>query len=546
MNKVLEVSLFGTCAVRVCGPVPTEIRGAKHRALFAVLVTSPLGRRTRGYLQELLWGSTDYDSGHQNLRRALSDLRKKMGAAFDEVISTTTGEVEINLDRVALKGSSADGPFLADLPVRERQFQDWVGAVRASPDDITARCQMSQHPQRTRLRPRIAVLPLTPVGDCPNLNIIGDWASEEVSRMLSGSNLLTVISHLSGRVAGRTLVDMNSLRNKLDADFVLAGSIRQTGDDLSINVNFVDAKDGEVLFNRSLRCPEATVGEVLPQRLINIVRAIGRSVAETTISEARELALPRISDQKLLIAAVYSMHRRTLRDFVNARSYLEEAATRAPNRSDIWAWQAKWYVLSLFKGYSVDRERDTQLALDCSNTALDLSPESSFGLTIDGFLRSNILGELNAADQRYNAALDINPNESLAWLLRGSLMAFQSEGSAAVRATNEARQLSPIDPFGYYYDSLAATANLANGAYETALTLANRSLGINDKHISTLRAKITALHMLDRGEEARDTARILQTTFPSFTLDQYRRTHPAADIKMGRMVLDALAASGIK
>ena len=75
----IEISLFGTCAVKIAGKSPVDIRGAKHLALFAMLATAPLGRRTRTYLQNTLWGYAGYDSGHQNLRRALSDLRKLIG-----------------------------------------------------------------------------------------------------------------------------------------------------------------------------------------------------------------------------------------------------------------------------------------------------------------------------------------------------------------------------------------------------------------------------------------------------------------------------------
>ncbi len=47
-----------------------EIKGAKHRALIALLVTAPLGRRTRSFLQETLRGGSCYDTGRQSLRRA--------------------------------------------------------------------------------------------------------------------------------------------------------------------------------------------------------------------------------------------------------------------------------------------------------------------------------------------------------------------------------------------------------------------------------------------------------------------------------------------
>jgi tetratricopeptide (TPR) repeat protein len=201
--------------------------------------------------------------------------------------------------------------------------------------------------------------------------------------------------------------------------------------------------------------------------------------------------------------------------------------------------------LSIFKNYSTDRQGDTQKALDCTSRALDLDPQSSFGLTIDGFVNGNILKNMDVAERRYSAAQDINPSESLSWLLRGSLMAFRDEGQSAIRATTMARDLSPIDPFGYYFDSLASSAHLAGGEYEKALALADKSIESNDRHISTLRTRIAALHALDRGDEARETARGMLRRFPYFSLDDYRKTHPSAGSKTGKLVIDALSAAGV-
>ena len=129
--------------------------------------------------------------------------------------------------------------------------------------------------------------------------------------------------------------------------------------------------------------------------------------------------------------------------------------------------------------------------------------------------------------------------------MRGALLAFQDEGAAAVRATDTARRLSPIDPFGYYYDSLAATAHLAAGQFERALDCAERSLSSNDRHISTLRTKIAAQHCLGDWSGARTTAQDLMSRFPDFRLDDYRRTHPSAEQKTGKLVIEALRAAGI-
>ena len=543
MTNQIEITLFGACVVRLAKG--GEITGAKHRALFALLVTAPLGRRSRTYLQETLWGLADYESGHQNLRRALSDLRKRLGPVFDAVLTVTATEIEIDMAQVQVRGSSQDGPFLDDLNVREVAYVRWRDEKRAKPGRVEALCTLSRTRRAQRLQPRVCALPLSvPPGDT-ELSVAADWIAEETSRMMSRSSLVQVISHLSGRAMSKRHVDVEGVRDTLDVDYLITGALRKSGQDLVADIDFVDTRSGTLLWNRHLHCPARHFTDEASDWLVNVVQTVGRAIAETTLEMARATPLPELPDHKLLIAGATAMHHPTLGDFMRARQMLDEAAERAPDSPQIHAWLGKWYVLNIFKNYTTDRAADTQKALDCTARALDLDPMSSFSLTIDGFARANILRELDVAEDRYSEAQNINPNESLAWLLRGSLKAFQDEGRSAVRATETARRLSPIDPFGYYFDSLASSAHLAAGNYEMAVKLADLSLRANDRHISTLRARIAALHALDRGDEARTAAQDLQRRFPNFSLAEYRRTHPIAGSRLGNLVTHALEAAGI-
>jgi TolB-like protein len=501
-----------------------------------------MGRRSRGYLQKMLWGESDYDSGHQNLRRALADLKKALGPAFDAVLHTTATDVQLSLDHTRFVPGK--GLFLHDLDVREPAFVAWCDEMRSRPDVLAAFGRASRS-GTVRLRPRISALPLTVLDGDPALRVLGDWIAEEICRGLSRSTLLTVISHLSGRAMAGRMLDMAGVREILGVDYLVTGAVRRLGPEIVCDFDFVDVASGAILWSRNLACNAAEVTSALPDRVAEVLQFVGRSVAETTLRSLRGLSMPEIADHELLIAGVASMHRPALRDFLTARHYLSEAAARAPGSSDVHAWLGKWHVLNVFKGYSTDRVGDTQRALGCTARALDLDPDSSFALVIDGFAHNNILRNLDEAGSRYAAALDRNPNESLGWLLRGALLAFQDQGEAAIHATETARRLSPIDPFGYYYDSLASTAHISAGNFQEALAYANKSLAVNDRHISTLRVKITAQYGLGDGEGARVTATELRRRFPDFRLNDYRRTHPSAEHKVGRLVIEALTAAGI-
>ncbi|EPX81620.1 hypothetical protein [Litoreibacter arenae] len=522
-----------------------EIKGAKHRALFALLATAPLGRRTRSYLQRTLWGSSCYDGGRQNLRRALSDLRNLLGADFDRFIKCTNSDVELDLSLVNFLGAPGTGTFMEGTGIRDKGFEEWVASMRADESQIAALYRTTPRTELGRPLPRITALPFQRIVGGDDLSVLGDWLAEEVCRSLSRSNLLSVISHLSSRALAARTTDTLDVRRELDVDYFVTGSIRDMGGRIVVDMDFVDARDGNILWTRQIAGPQSNFWDNVTSGLDGVVRAIGRSIADEAIAYVNDRPLPELEDHHLVIGGVSLMHRPTFRDFAKSRTLLEEAVLRAPMVAETHAWLAKWYVLSVFNGWTTDQKGDTQKALDSSSRALDINPDSSFSLVIDGFAHNNLMQRMDVASQRYDTAIDINPNESLSWLLRGALLAFQDEGIDAIAAAEQARNLSPIDPFGYYYDSLSSTAYLAAEDYQRALELAERSLAFNDRHLSTLRAKITALHFLGRGEEAQTAGAELLRRAPGFSLTNYKSAHPVAKAALGLKVIAALEAAGI-
>ena len=545
MRICLEISLFGTCSVRLAGDKTIEVRGGKHRALICILATAPLGRRTRTYLQNTLWGYSGYESGHQNLRRALADLRKIFGEDFDTFFHTTNSDVELDLEHVKFVGDVNAGLFLEDLNVAQKDFQDWVASIRSNPAQIAALHRSPAASSIRRPRPRVVVLPLAYLGDEPLLRALADWIGGQSCRILSRSRLLSVISHLSGRAMAQSPIIISDVRQVLDVDYIATGSIRRSGSGVTCDIDFIAAESGQILWSRELHLDDPNDVNTLNESLNAIAYSIARSIAHSAVAAVQAQQMKDVEDHNLTIAGATLMHRRTMRDFLQSRDYLTEATTRMKGTAEPLTWLGKWYVLNVMKGYSLDRERDARKAVECCAQALDIDPESSLALTIDGFVHTILDHDVSTAENRFDTALQINPSESLAWLLKGSLKAFTDEGDLAVEATKRARSLSPIDPFGYYYDSLASTAHLAADNYEAALDYADRSLAVNDRHLSTHRAKITALFCLDRLDEARDAATHLKKHFPTFSLDQYRISHPATDYKLGRVAIKALAASGI-
>lgn len=538
----LELNLFGACFARGRGDVSFEITGVKHRALLALLATAPFGVRSRAFLQETLWGAACYDTGRQSLRRALSDLRKIMSAAFDPLIKTRNSDVALDLTKVTFSGEPGRGVFLEGLEVHQRPFKEWVEIIRSNPNQLDS-LFMGQAVQRPV--PTVAVLPFEIAGEVGGMKPLGDWIASEISRTLSRSNLLAVISHLSSRQLARGAVDLQRVKTDLQAHYVATGACRMVGDTVIVDADLVDLTSGCIVWSRQFSGRKSHFVDLASTSIAEICHAIGRSIAEGSLAYVQDRPIGQVRNHNLLLGAVSLMHRPTLRNFTQSRKVLNELLQRRPNSPEAHAWSAKWHILSVFNKWSGNPASDTQKAVDCTARALDLNPDHAFALTIDGFAHNNLLRRLDIAEQRYESALEADPNSSFSWLLKGTLHAFKDEARQAMQATEKAVLLSPIDPFAYFYDTLRASACLASERYDEALTLANRSLSRNDRHLSTVRAKIAALHFLGRTEEAKQTAKELNRFEPDFTIDAYLSSHPAGGFELGKRVATALEAAGI-
>ena len=164
---------------------------------------------------------------------------------------------------------------------------------------------------------------------------------------------------------------------------------------------------------------------------------------------------------------------------------------------------------------------------------------------MDGLVQVHMTKRLDVARQRYDRALEINPNDALCWLLRGTLFAFTDEGERAVVETSRAAELSPLDPHRYYYDTLAAAAHLSAGRYARALELAERSLFANRGHTSTLRAKAVAEWHLGQLDQARQTVAALLQLEPGLTVRRFLERSPAAPFNAGKDWARALRGAGV-
>ena len=393
---------------------------------------------------------------------------------------------------------------------------------------------------RMKLRPTLVVLPMTrPSSGADDATLhagLGDVLADQLTRALSASPLLHLISPLSARALRGRDLPPQTLYTVLRADYVLRGQFKlgPAGDETAsrVRLQFSLWRRGsdEAVWETELSATPldllSTQGDVLGR----VVHAVSHCILRVEQRAAQHAqALPNLASHTLYLNAVDLLHRFGVDGFNRAHALLLALSERAPRYAEPLAWLARWHVFRVVQGWSDHRQRDGEQAMAYSQRALDRDPTSSLALTMAGSVHAGVKRDAEAAQQCYAQALQHNPNDSLAWLMSGVAQGFMNAGEPALSASEMALGLAPVDPTRHYYDALAATAALRAGAYERCVALARRAISANATHGTAYRSMAIALAMLNRPEEARQSVRQLLGVEPHFTVKNYLARVPTQD-----------------
>ena len=394
------------------------------------------------------------------------------------------------------------------------------------------------------LRATIAVIPFRPRALQPTDDVLGQLLADEVISALSRSPEVNVVSRLSTTAFQGREVKLDDVSAYLRADYVVSGSYHVDGDRVTLKAEMAETRTMQVAWTQTLKGSVQGIvsgDDPLAGHLVNeacaamMVRELQRSQGKAPQS---------LQNYTLLLSSIALMHRISPLAFQRAQQLLQVLIERTPRLASPYAWMAKWHVLRVTQGWSADAQADGKAALDNTKRALDRDATSSLAMTVEGQVNTWILKRLDVAEQFYAQALQSNPNDSLAWLLKGTLHAFRDEGKEAVRLTRHALKLSPLDPLLFYFEGHAAAALLCAGQYEKALTLAKCALRLNTTHASTIRVLVAASWHLGHVEEACKYVEQHMKIDPNFRVSGFLERSPSAGSEFGKRIATALMEAG--
>lgn len=418
-----------------------------------------------------------------------------------------------------------------------------VRAFRLGPVGINPVLRDVSEEQQS-LRPTVAVVPFRSRSAVAEEWVIGELIADGVIASLSRHPDVRVISRMSTqglreRQNGREIADAH-----LGANYLLSGSYAVMGETTLLMAELVDTRQNQVIWAERLSEPTLDLLQADSQLIGRLSQLVNRQIVNTEVSKTLSQPLPRLDSNALMVGGIGLMHRSSLADFQRSREILSVLIERHGRVATLRAWLAKWHVLNIVRGLSTDPQREVKIALSQTQRALDLDPENALTLSVEGHIYTQLLGEFGLAEQRLDAAVKANPNESLAWLFKSVLSTMWGSAPESVSEALYAEALSPLDPIKYYYDLITASALLANHEHQGAIDYARRSIRANAHHAPAYRVLLTAQVELGHAEEGQKTlARLLQEQ-PGLTIQRYMAMGSGQSVTRQRCIA-ALRALGV-
>ncbi len=549
-----KLILFGSFGLLTPAGDRLTIASRKGRAMIAMLAMSPGGGRSRGWLQERLWGGRERLQAQNSLRREIVQLRKALADAGLAILDSDGDRVALNLAAVdvdAMAGIPGPGAeFLEGLDIPGAEgFEDWLrdqrqyfasqpqpaalpAAPPAAPPAILAHFQQEA--------PSMAILPFTNLtGDADNAYLaegIGDDLIDRVARL----RWLPVISPGQSFRAGgdETLQEAG---RRLGATYVLGGRLRLQDGEYWLTAQAVETATGRMTwsFRTSLKQPQAA--DAMNPLIAELVAGLENRIANA--EQARALIAVRpaadLGVQDHIWRGRWHLHRLTHADSRAAITCLEAALAIDPNSSEALIQLA---MARLFNTWAERGAADATTELrKLAQRAMLADHQDGRGYALAAIVET-WMRRPERAEKLFEQAIALNPSLAMAWAHLGGMYNLSGQPAKAIAPINQALRLAPHDEQVFYAYGEMAMARLLLGEWAEAIEDAERALVLRPAYWYAHVICINALIRSDQPTEAAAAHAELLRAKPRFVpayIDwlPYLEPESAAYLKSGLAML---------
>lgn len=550
------LSLLGRFALSTADGERVDITSKKSVAIVAMLAMSQGGERSRGWLQERLWGSRGHVEAAGSLRRELSNLRKHLNCGAEPLLISNRDRVRLRLDLIDVDAVAATphalppGEFLEgfDIPA-EPGFRGWLREQRealrsanhgeladqsgALPAHVV---EMSGPPAGFAANHAIAVLPFANATGDASLDYLAEGISEELIAGLSRLRWLPVISRSTSFSFAAT-TDPKVAGQKLGAEYLIEGRLHRLETSYAVSASLSQTSTGYVLWSRRFSLQSSASQDELEQFVNELVAQLDSRIQhaqQTRIIRSKPHDHPGVSE--LIWRGRWHFNRVRRADTEIAAKLFAEALALDPTSPEALIFVTATLAWSIWSGRQ-PQEQILQMRR-LARQAIIADPDDGRGFLLAGIAEIWLRHPLEAKTL-LQQAIELNPSLALAHAQLGGCFNLAGQAEQAIVHLKTALRLSCNDPNIFYSLSELSVAYTLLGRWADAVEHAKLALARQPTFWYANVIKINALTRSGELEAARVALDELLAVKPKFSR-RYLEWLPFVDRKWIEHFVDGL------
>ncbi len=286
----------------------------------------------------------------------------------------------------------------------------------------------------------IAVLPFANNTGDPNAEYLSDGISESLINSLSQLPGIKVIARSSAFAYKGKQTDLKEVANALGVEAILTGRVTQRGENLSISVELVDARDKTQMW-----------GEQYDRKmsdLLAIQREIAREIGEQLklkVSGAEKGLAKHYTESneayQLYLKGRFYWDKRTAEALKKSIEYFNQAIEKDPSFALAYAGLADCYVVPAIR---LPPREAMPKAKAAAMRALELDETLAEAHASLGRVLAAYDWDWTNAEKEYKRAIELNPRYAVAHQWYGGYLALMGRSNEAIAERKRALELEPL------------------------------------------------------------------------------------------------------
>jgi tetratricopeptide (TPR) repeat protein len=503
-------------------------RGAKARAILAMLCQTPDRRRARRWLEARLWSDRGAEQASGSLRQALMEIRKALGDMADRLEadrdSVRLRDAGTDLERepaLAAQALQSGREFLEGIDIIDPAFEEWLRDERAR---VEARMGTT--------RPALAHLPMAHSARLPLVIRIGGLPPGPGS--FAGLALADAIGRL---VAEFAHVDVYGAGGTtIPADLPAEGMAlhvegAQILDRVHVLVSLSSVASGQMIWNQRAAIPLAEAD------------FFGAGDLPPLVFQAADAALahfPRLAEctegprqaNALIARALTEMFSYDADRLRSADRMLVEAADLAPS-GRIHAWRCLVRQIMFVERTEADHARLVAEADEFSRKALELSKANPLVLALVSQARVMVDENPEAGTVLARDSVALSPFNAFGRWAQAAALIRLGDNTAALDAARKGAEIAARTAHVHWWESIAGLAALRGEHYAAAIAHYEAAYYRAPSFRAAMRHLLFLYLWAGKREKAAAVLKGLLRVEPDFTLDRilHEPDYPAVTLR---------------